>query len=143
MALVHFGKALRGGAPCLRCGGYCFDADECARRVSDQLREDDAYDLVRVERARRVPEGDTDEVDDAKSAVGWLSCLVVVLKENIVVGGPPLSVLLGGGDWTSVQRDQWITAWVKVGSVAVSAIESAQRAGRLAEARELRHREGT
>jgi hypothetical protein len=40
MALVHFGNALRGGPPCRRCGGYCFDVNACPgpHDIPDQER---------------------------------------------------------------------------------------------------------
>ncbi len=64
-----------------------------------------AYIDIAGERARQVEKGRTSERDDARAPDGWLECLNLVLRK-----GHPARVL-----------------WVKVGSVAVAAIESIDR----------------
>ena len=66
-----------------------------------------AYDEIRAERGRQITKGRTPEKDDKRTSAEWTACLMGVL-----------------GDLTAANERR---RWVKVGSVAVAAIQSLDR----------------
>jgi hypothetical protein len=72
-------------------------------------RGDRAYEDIHAERARQIEKGRTPEKDDERSLRDWFECLSVVRDKHEYDG--------------RTERE----TWVKVGSVAVAAIESIDR----------------
>jgi hypothetical protein len=67
-----------------------------------------AYDDIRAERARQVKKGRDAAHDDARTHGDWITCLC------LVAGYTP-------------QAPDWRRMWVKIGAVAIAAIEAHDR----------------
>ena len=70
-----------------------------------------AYDDIRAERERQVAKGRDAAYDDKSGFWDWLHCLDAV-EAKLRCGG--------FGDWEQGRR----TFWIKVGAIAVGAVES-------------------